>query len=145
MWNPTPDFHNIVQLQCAKRFEDLTETRERRRLEIAARFSARGMLQSSAFGKAVVDMTVRTLAWLYPGVPPACPFSRVRGSVSSSRHFVRSMRIPLTARSCTFRDKIYGTYLVGAAFAIGYSTASDRSLGTTPRPPLAQGPCPPPP
>ena len=74
------------------------------------------------------------LACLYPGFPPACPSSRVRGSVSSSRHFVRSMRISLTARSCTFRDKIYGTYLVGAAFAIGYSTASDRSLGTTPRP-----------
>ena len=62
MWNPTPDFHNIVQLQCAKRFDDLTETRERRRLEIAARFSARGMLQSSAFGKAVVDMTVEVFS-----------------------------------------------------------------------------------
>ena len=44
------------------------------------------------------------------------------------------MRISLTARSCTFRDKIYGTYRVSTAFAIGYSTASDRSLETTPRP-----------
>ena len=74
------------------------------------------------------------LACLYPGFPLSCPSSRVRGSVSSSRHFARSMRISLTARSCTFRDKIYGTYRVSTAFAIGYSTTSDRSLETTPRP-----------
>ena len=73
-------------------------------------------------------------ACLYPGFPLSCPSSRVRGSVSSSRHFARSMRISLTARSCTFRDKIYGTYRVSTAFAIGYSTTSARSLETTPRP-----------
>ena len=40
-------------------------------------------------GRELARWPVRTLAWLYPGFPPACPSSRVRGSVSSSRHFVR--------------------------------------------------------
>ena len=56
------------------------------------------------------------LAWLYPGFPPSCPCSRVRGSVSSSRHLARSMRISLTTRSCTLRGTIYVTYSIGAAF-----------------------------
>ena len=89
------------------------------------------------------------LACLYPGFPPSCPCSRVRDSVSSSRHLARSMRISLTTRSCTLRGTIYVTYSIGAAFvdrpgagtpirmsapAVDYSTASDRSLETTPRP-----------
>ena len=59
------------------------------------------------------------------------------------------MRISLTTRSCTLRGTIYVTYSIGAAFvdrpgagtsirmsapAVDYSTASDRSLETTPRP-----------
>ena len=79
-------------------------------------------------------MARQDLAWQYPGFPPSCPCSRVRGSVSSSRHLARSMKISFTTRSCTLHGKIYGTYRVRAAFAIGYSTASDPSLGTTPRP-----------
>ena len=72
-------------------------------------------------------MARQDLACLYPGFPLSCPSSRVRGSVSSATGSA-------TARSCTFRDKIYGTYRVSTAFAIGYSTTSDRSLETTPRP-----------
>ena len=56
------------------------------------------------------------LACLYPGFPPSCPCSRVRDSVSSSRHLARSMRISLTTRSCTLRGTIYVTYSIGAAF-----------------------------
>ena len=62
-------------------------------------------------------MAHQDLAWLYPGFPPACPFNRVRGSVSSSRHLARSMKISLTTRSCTLRDKVYETYPVRAAVA----------------------------
>ena len=79
------------------------------------------------------------LAWLYPGFPPSCPVNRVRGSVSSSRHLARSMKISFTTRSCTLHDKVYETYPIGVAFddsseavtriqvsalAIDYSTAS---------------------
>ena len=89
------------------------------------------------------------LAWLYPGFPPSCPVNRVRGSVSSSRHLARSMKISFTTRSCTLHDKVYETYPIGVAFddsseavtriqvsalAIDYSTASDRGLGLTPSP-----------
>ena len=89
-------------------------------------------------------MARQDLAWLYPGFPPACPCSRVRDSVSSSRHLARSMRISLTTRSCTLRGKTYVTYSIGAAFvdrpgadtpirmsapAVDYSAASDRGLG----------------
>ena len=61
-------------------------------------------------------MARQDLAWLYPGFPPSCPCSRVRDSVSSSRHLARSMRISLTTRSCTLRGTIYVTYSIGAAF-----------------------------
>ncbi len=89
------------------------------------------------------------LAWLYPGFPPSCPVNRVRGSVSSSRHLARSMKISFTTRSCTLHDKVYETYPIGvacddsseavtriqvSALAIDYSTASDRGLGLTPSP-----------
>jgi len=43
------------------------------------------------------------------------------------------VRISRTTRSCTLRDKIYATYPVRAAFTLGYSTASNRNLGTVPR------------
>ena len=94
-------------------------------------------------------MARRTPAWLYPRFLPSCPFSRVRGSVSSSRHLARSVRISRTTRSCTLRDKVYETYPIGAAFddspgavtqiqvsalAIDYSTASNGELVSTPSP-----------
>ena len=61
-------------------------------------------------GRELARWPIRTPACPYPGFPPSCPFSRVRGSVSSSRHLARSMKISFTTRSCTLRDKIYGTY-----------------------------------
>ena len=46
-------------------------------------------------------------AWLYPGFPLSGSFSRVRGSVSSSRPSHAACGISRTTRSCTLRDKIY--------------------------------------
>ena len=68
-------------------------------------------------------------AWLYLGFSPSCPFSRVRGSVSSSRHFARSLRISLTTRSCTLRVKAYWTYPIRAAFDDSSERCSDSSGG----------------
>ena len=111
--------------------------------------SARPGRRPGVVGSGTGAVARQDLAWLYPGFPPSCPVNRVRGSVSSSRHLARSMKISFTTRSCTLHDKVYETYPIGVAFddsseavtqiqvsalAIDYSTASDRGLGLTPSP-----------
>ena len=70
----------------------------------------------TAVGSGTGAVARQDLAWLDPGFPPACPFSHVRGSVSSSRHLARSVRISRTTRSCTLRIRAYETYHAGAPF-----------------------------
>ncbi len=47
---------------------------------------------------------------LCPGFPPSCPARDIRGSVSTSRHVARSMRISRTTRSYRLLTKGYGTW-----------------------------------
>ena len=69
-----------------------------------------------AVGSGTGAVARQDLAWLYPGFPPSCPVNRVRGSVSSSRHLARSMKISFTTHSCTLHDKVYETYPIGVTF-----------------------------
>src|SRR6516164_2042967 len=64
-------------------------------------------------GSGTGAVTRRLLLGMYPRFPSSCPVRNCRGSVSSTRHIARSVRISRTTRSCTLCIKVYETYPFG--------------------------------